>query len=532
MNGSTKILTVSYGTFSCTLEGFDDPLGSMREIAEYFRDLAADDRYFGAEPPTPDVEMLQNIAEKEVQRRVEARVSDAGVALVASDKPAEPVAEPTKAAPVQDAPTDGSDVSDSGPLTFDDDFLMSDEPEDVLAVDPGVTAKAEGPAESVAEKLRRIRAVVSRSIEEAEEENPIAPDAAVDGPPKRERALTRTIEAITADLSDDEDASDVIEDAVEVDTSDEREDHHEDDVIATEAETAALADDADDDDDADLDIVDAEDEVVEDNDDDDEDDDAIAQSVSDVIGAVTTRLGTDDTDADEEPDVAASPSAQRVVSRTLSPEPEANIGRLMDETDNKLNEDETVRRRRVISQMRAAVAATKADRMVTRLVTTEDEEEAEKDLYRGDLSEVVQDVPSEGTRKANVSAPPLMLVSSQRVDESEANASAEVEPASEPVQLPESFAAFVESVGAKELHELLEAAAAYTVFAEGQSSFTRPEIMKRVAHADPTLQLTREDSLRSFGQLLRQGKIRKLERGQFTIDEETRYHPTQRFAGE
>ena len=43
-------------------------------------------------------------------------------------------------------------------------------------------------------------------------------------------------------------------------------------------------------------------------------------------------------------------------------------------------------------------------------------------------------------------------------------------------------------------------------------------------------QLTREESLRSFGKLLRQGKIQKVSRGQFTISQSSRYiQQTERF---
>jgi hypothetical protein len=188
MVGTSKILTVSYGTFSCTLEGFDDPFSTMKSIAEYFRDLAADDRYFGAEPPTPDAEMLQRIAEKEINRRVEARVNDTGLVLRQLEDQAAAAAAPAPA-PVS-ARVAPAAAAPAAPAPAEADRPVGPA-QRVEVIAPAAPVAA---GDSIAAKMARIRAAVARSS---------APETAYsEDQHAEEMFVSRPIAAAFADLED------------------------------------------------------------------------------------------------------------------------------------------------------------------------------------------------------------------------------------------------------------------------------------------------------------------------------------------
>ncbi|MGR3663059.1 MAG: hypothetical protein ACU0CA_18040 [Paracoccaceae bacterium] len=618
MVGPNKILTVSYGTFSCTLEGFDDPFSTMRGISEYFRDLAAEDRYFGAEPPTPDAEMLHRIAEKEVQRRVEAHVDESGVTLrqLEPTEVVEDVAPTPSVAPALAAVKAAAEV----------EIIEEPVPE---------ARRAPVAQESVAAKLARIRAVVS---DDAEEEY-------VD-----EGFATTSIEAAFDDVTEEvvedtiaETEPEVVEevaDAVEVEAIEEVEmaatevEEAEIEVVEIEA-TEPFVEEAVEEVFEETEIVAADDAepetwIEEEAEDDVNVAEASEDAVSRLMAAVSAAPVEEDTEVEEVAETDAEPdqaTIARVVKMrrsdfeaavaegnleevheddtidleavqnaieepsepesSLSAEDEAelmstleqvqreadaerraekegrailentdeetntnSVARILEVTNSEMEETEGTRRRSAIAHLKAAVAATRADKFLKK--KQEEDEESDLNQYRDDLARVVRPKRPPEAQKVERRLAPLMLVSEQRIDPVSAAAAAVVRPrrvtsvgiAAEDEEFAAegaednifrdagSFAEFAEEMGASELPDLLEAAAAYYAFVERREHFSRPQIMQVVASVDKNKVYTREEGLRSFGMLLRRGKIQKIKRGQFKIANSTRFNPEARAAGE
>lgn len=498
MVGPSKILTVSYGTFSCTLEGFDDPFSTMKAIAEYFRDLAAEDRFFGAEPPTPDVAMLTSIAKTSSRHEVKADVGDNAVLLRQAEETVDPEPQAVKPAPkpakaaAKNAPEikvtakeeDGSEIDVTDAALDDNLFTETGRPEvapdrpfrQETATDPAGTAARpaaatdpvsdpDDPAEetdaAVAAKLDRVRqAVADQATQKDHTPKPLVltPQDIDDAAAHTRGRSAKRPEAFTPGFDD-----------APVENSLSPEDEAE-----LRAELAALQAEAEE--------------------------------------AVTSDLP---------PKPAAAKTGRKILSSAAPQREEASLNRLLETTNSKLGDEANVQKQSAFSHLKAAVLSRRAEPSEMDPLAAEPRDPNES--YRDDLQAIVgqpdtarpqpQPQPAKDPLVLAPKAAPGMPVQPRRVSREGMPGKINAE----------AFGTFLAEAGAYDLQEILEAAAAYLRSAEGITSFSRPQILNIVMRYVGEKGVTREDGMRSFGNLLRTGVIQKVDRGQFALTDDSRF---------
>ena len=106
-----------------------------------------------------------------------------------------------------------------------------------------------------------------------------------------------------------------------------------------------------------------------------------------AIAAATEAVGSDE----ERTEAADEDAGDEKISAFEPEEPgDAAFDRILGETNSRMDDSEGNRRRSAIAHLKAAVAATKADRLLKRMKQPEEQAAEEQSQYRDDLAKVVR----------------------------------------------------------------------------------------------------------------------------------------------
>lgn len=459
MTSEKRALTVTYGSFSCTLEGFDDVFTTMKAITQYFREKSAET---ALDASNLDTASLKRIAERELNCDVDVKIGDKKVVLSpavlvlgnaepnTSTAPANGAmllggAQAPQVAPGQDPVKrlDGLRRTAAG-TNISKKFV--EKSAEVLA-DAAEKTSESSSDESVAEKLSRIRSAVAQNPSDQ-----------------------------ASDFSDLEDSSEPAAPAPKADKP------------KTKSEVLLL-------------------------------------TPADNIGEDHNNLA--DSTPDEAPqsntDGAApkKPKASKKGRNVLNDSGKTSVTRLVNAANSQLEGSENLRRLSAIAHLKAAVAAKAADREAG---SDESGEDAELNRYRDDLTQIVQDnedaaaAPQPKTQKTEA---PLVLASSEKVGNDSTQDEDVDGPA--PIKAKIGFPEFAALSDADDLLGLLEVSAAYLTIHEGRAEFSRQLVMETLSQVVSSSEVSREDGIRAFGNLLKQGKIEKAQRGLFSLPAHSPY---------
>lgn len=479
MTDKTQILDVTFGTFSCRLEGFDDSLATMKLVVGYFHDLAGHAQFLNTAQPAPDLAELARLTQAAADGDVQTTVAGGKLRLRLRETPQSAA-----------APDLASDAMED---TFYDESVAArlDRVRNVVGRGHAPETKApdtEDLTDSAAAQdgqnplALRLAALARRNAERAALQADLAraqpaPDAAQDSAaappdaPQPQAPETKDKSLHLANLVAD-DGLDLHAEVAEIGR-----------VIEDRNKRYALSHNADDAISRILSHTDAALNQPEHR----RQQDAFAQLKAAVAATEAARQLGDDGSPQHRPSEAYRHDLGEFAAAADPQDPEQD-------TDQDANQDGTA----------PTGPAARAN-----------------DPAGGQRND-----PAAPPRNP----PPLRLVASQRADISPEilpdpasqrlrQIAAKARDAAQPVM---RFAQFADEYAATDLEDQIEAAAAYISFVMAQADFSRPQVMKLVQSLTQS-EISREDGLRCFGRLLRKNRIIKLDNGRFTVASSTRF---------